>query len=641
MALIRLVSGVYDRNLLPPIQGLKALINEVELLIEVDKVFHYWVSEEGDRFNVVGAVDGLRTSDGKLRLSSNIKKEAERLCDPLRISDFEGRFVVIKISSSGACEMWTDQFGRIDLYWQQLNGAVLLATAMNLLPVATFGALPNNVGIAHSLTIYGSRPAKKHTLYSSVQRLGIGEWIRIYRGKVKLTTKEFKPVESAQYQEIDLNRYADIFLESLRSRAGLDGNVVYLSSGWDSTSILAGLVHLFGNRKVRAVIGRMRYADRSGVINQFEIDRANAVADYFGVRLDIIELDYRNSAEEILNRLQPLFRSQQFANLTGFNHWLLAEGVAKTANSNEIIFAGEMSDGAHNLGFSQFTSIFHPASYEFREYSDKMAGYLFGPTFLGQMQKGVHEEDPVWQIFREKNPKIKLEKIASTQHGIGRQMLSTFFLSGGRMPLYSMENGNLLSASGRETFANESEKCYINKIADKVNASNLYSCYLHLYNSFHWQGATVATLEHTAEAHDLRCVAPFHDGKLIEFLSAMPESWGRGLDLNPTKFPLKWMLRNRINYPNHLQVGPHAYTYDVNPNFTLTGEILYASSFKNIFKRSLQSGEFISWLDEEFFNRQYIDKIVKQYLKGEEVAGQEMKELSVLAMHSIIGVYGR
>ncbi len=83
----------------------------------------------------------------------------------------------------------------------------------------------------------------------------------------------------------------------------------------------------------------------------------------------------------------------------------------------------------------------------------------------------------------------------------------------------------------------------------------------------------------------------------------MPENWGRGLDLNPTKHPLKWMLRNRIDYPNHLQVGPHSYIYDVDPNFTLLGEILHASSFKALFDEALHLGGFIDWLDSTVFDR--------------------------------------
>ena len=385
----------------------------------------------------------------------------------------------------------------------------------------------------------------------------------------------------------------------------------------------------------------MQYADRSGVINQFEMDRARAVADYFRVRLDVVELDYRNAAEAVLGQFKGLFRSQQFAGLTGANHWRLAEETAKTANGNEVIFAGEMSDGAHNLGFSQFATIFHPASLEFREYSDKMASYLFGPTFLGQLQKGAHEQDPIWQLFRQRYGNAKFDSLAKGERAITQQLLASFFLRGGRMPLYSLDNAPLLTPAGRENYGNESDRVYLEGISEGVTQDNLYAHYLQLYNSFHWQGATVSTLEHTAELHGLRCVLPFHDSAVIDFLSAMPETWGRGLDLNPTKYPLKWMLRNRIDYPHHLQVGPHSYTYDVDPNFTLLGEIMHESSFKPVFQAALREGRFVEWLDAGLFDRSYIDGIVGRYLKGEELRGQEMNDLGVLSMHSAIGVYGQ
>ena len=69
-----------------------------------------------------------------------------------------------------------------------------------------------------------------------------------------------------------LDLYSDIFIEAVRSRASKN-KILFLSSGWDSTSILATLVHLFGPSKIDCVIGRMRYK-RSEIINQFEIDRA-------------------------------------------------------------------------------------------------------------------------------------------------------------------------------------------------------------------------------------------------------------------------------------------------------------------------------------------------------------------------------
>jgi hypothetical protein len=603
-------------------------------------LLHHWKNGAGDEYFLLGHVVGVCQDDGMLHPPSLLKLETERLEDPNRIPSVEGRFVLVKVSPIGVCEVWTDQYGRIDVYWQTIKDSIVLATSLELLPIAQKGSPSDSIGVAHSLTVYGSRPAKQHTLYQDVQRLGVNQGIRLANGKLDLLVRPFKAANAVAYGERDLHRYADHFLEAIRARASNDGNVVYLSSGWDSTSILACLVHLFGRRKVRAVIGRMQYADRSGVINQFEIDRARAVADYFGIRLDTIELDYRIAAPSLVERLRGLFRSQQFANLTGCNHWLLAEGTAKTAEGDEVIFAGEISDGAHNLGFSQFVSIFHPASLDFREYSDKMASYLFGPTFLGQLFKGVHEQDPVWQLFKQRNVNSKFDQLAQGEPAITRQLLASFFLRGGRIPLYSLDNTSLLTQKGREAYATESERIYLEDVCDQVKKENLYAWYLHLYNSFHWQGATVATLEHTAEAHGLRCVLPFHDSAVINFLSEMPEAWGRGLDLNPTKYPLKWMLHNRIDYPNHLQVGPHSYIYDVNPDFTLLGEILHGSSFKVVFGEALKTGRFIDWLDSRVFCRSYMDGVVDRYLKGEELRGQEMNDLGVLAMHSVIGVYG-
>jgi hypothetical protein len=610
------------------------------LRIEGRGLTHSWRGGDGSFYFLLGRVIGIRQSDGTLSSPAQIKIDTSCLEDPQRIAEVEGRFVVVRVGENGTCVVWTDQFGRVDVYWQLDESNLILATGMDMLPVAKIGAESDTVGVAHALTVYGSRPAKEHTLYAGVRRLGVSQALRIIDGSGEVIQRVFVPSTTAPtYQDRDLHRYADRLIEAIRARASNDGNVVYLSSGWDSTSILAVLVHLFGNRKVRAVIGRMKYSDRSGVINQIEIDRARAVADYFRVRLDIIELDYRNAAGSVINDVQGLFQAQQFANIAGCNHWKLAEGTARTANGAEAIFAGEMSDGAHNLGFSQFTTIFHPASFEFREYSDKMASYLFGPTFLEQLQKGAHDHDPIWQLFMQRSSSIKFDPRANGNTAITQQLLASFFLRSGRMPLYSLDNTLLLSPAGKAIYSSESERVYLADVAEKVTSETLYAHYLQLYNSFHWQGATVSTLEHTAEAHGLRCVLPFHDSAVIDFLSAMPETWGRGLDLNPTKYPLKWMLRNRIDYPHHLQVGPHSYTYDVDPNFTLIGEILNASSFKLHFQEALKERHFVSWIDSELFDLKYIDGIVSRYLIGEELRGQELNDIAALSMHSAIGIY--
>lgn len=643
MISLRISAGNLATISSPASSSLATIIRVNGLVVEGSGLFHQWTNASGDSYYLLGDVVGIRNADGTLSQSALLKVEPERLENVSRIPEIEGRFVLLRVANDGVCEIWTDHFGRVDIYWQSVGGATVLATGLDLLPVALNGAAADSVGIAHALTIYGSRPAKEHTLYREVHRLGVSQGLRLVRGVPEILKRPVKLASTVPtYVEQDLHRYADHFIEAIRARGSSAGNIVYLSSGWDSTSILAVLVHLFGKRKVRAVIGRMRYSERSGVINQFEIDRARAVADYYGVRLDIAELDYRKNAASIVARLRGAFRSQQFANLTGVNHWLLAEATAETADGGEVIFAGEMSDGAHNLGFSQFVSIFHPASLEFREYSDKMASYLFGPTFLGQLCKGAHEQDPVWLLYKQRNGNAMFDKVVAGVAETTKQLLASFFLRAGRMPLYSLDNTRLLTREGCAIYSSESERVYLNDICSQVTPETLYAAYLHLYNSFHWQGATVSTLEHTAEIHGLKCVLPFHDSTVIQFLSAMPESWGRGLDLKPTKYPLKWMLQNRIDYPHHLQTGPHSYTYDVDPNFSLVGEILNASSFKPVFTNALKESRFVDSLDPNMFDRSYIDKeVIQPYMAGAEVRGQQLNDLAALAMHSTIGIYGQ
>jgi hypothetical protein len=615
-------------------------IFEKKIKIEGNKLFHSWVDELGNNFYLFGNVVGVRDRSGLLSSPSLIKLNTKVLEDQNQISKVEGRFVVVKINFSGELEVWADQYGRVDIYCQQINGVAIFATRMDMLPISLSGSVLDEVGMAHSLLVYGSRPAKQSTLYGNVIRLGINQSWFFQNGNLKILKRKFIPRSTEPtYQYKDLNKYADFFIEAIRARSSSDGNIVYLSSGWDSTSILATLVHLHGNRKVRAIIGRMRYSDKSGVINQFEIDRAKAFANYFSIDLKVVEFDYRKDMENPIDIMRPFMQSHQLGSLVSVNHWKLAEAAAKIANGDESIFAGEISDGAHNLGFSQYTTIFHPASRDFREYSDKMASYLFGPTFYQQILAGTYQNDPVWQFFKGQNKLIKFDEVASGKDEISKQLLSSFFLRGGRIPFYSMDNSRLLTKNGREDFTSISEQTYFNDILDDITPENLYAYYLHFYNSFHWQGSTVASLELTAESHGLQCHMPFYDGQIIDFLSGMPENWGRGLDLKNTKYPLKWMLKNRIDYPYDLQSGPHAYTYDIKPEFSLTGEILHSSLFAPLLKAKLSDKTLIGRLNDNYFDHSYISDGVKKYIKGEEIRGQQMTDVMSLATHSLVGVF--
>jgi hypothetical protein len=601
--------------------------------------YHSWKNAENDQFYILGNIIGIREGNKIQNISQD--KDKIRILENFKlIPQVEGRFVIVKISETGLTEIWSDNFGTLEVYQQIIGEKVFVSSNLCFLPIALSGGEFNQLGLAHTLTVYGSRPPKKHTLYKDVSRLGVNEGFKINNGNLEILKRDFiaKSTEP-KYSEDKLDEYTDLFLEAVRARASDEGNIVYLSSGWDSTSILAALVHLFGKDKTRCIIGRARYSERSAVINQIEIDKALAIADYYSVKIDVVELDYRNDANKIIERSKILFRSHQFANMTSVNHWRLAEETARLAKGGETIFAGEMSDGAHNLGFSQYATIYHAPSQDFREYSDKMASYLFGPTFLKEIVRGAHENDPIWKIFMQLNTTTKFEQLKKSEKEIHLQFLSNFFLRGGRIPLYSIENSKILTKNGAEKYLIEFEEVYLKDAAGNLSADTLYSNLIQLYNSFHWQGSTVSTLGYTAEEHGLNCVLPFHDKGLIDFLSAMPESWGRGLDLKNTKFPLKWMLRNKIDYPYHLQAGPHSYIYDVDPTFNHLREVLFGSSFRQVFEEALYEGSFIKSLSPEIFNIDYINGIVQRYLDGEEFGGSEMGDLANLATHSTVGLF--
>lgn len=610
------------------------LFQNKEILVEGDCINCQWKNKEGQDFILLGDLLGHR-EEGKINTSI---KDYSLLEDYKHVSAFEGRFVVIKISNNGDLSVWTDTFSRVDVYWYQ-------DSALNYYITSGKDMIPSNIdlgdidqnALAQLMTIYGNRPLKKHTLRENLNRLGVNEKISIKNNQFVIDKVGFSPKDTfSKDDQSKLDQYADLFIEAVRARSSNKQNIVFLSSGWDSTSILATLCHLHDGSKIECVIGRMKYSKRSAIINQFELDRAKKMADYYGVNLHIVELDYTENAEEIKNEVSSLFKGQEFSNLTGFNHWLLAKGAAKIAKPGAVVFAGEISDGAHNLGFSQYFSIYHPDSQSFREYSDKMASYLFGPTFLKQLIEDKYSNDPVWNIFMQYNANTKFDKLEGSASKITSQLLETFFLSGGRIPLFSKDNCQLLTPKGRKEFLANGNETYLKMHQNRINENNLYSHYLHLYHSFHWQGGTVATLEHVCDAFGLKCRLPFLDKALIDFLSQMPESWGRGLDINNTKYPLKWMLTNRIDYPMHYQSGPHSYLYDVNPSFSHSDEIVNASSFKTMFKKVLSDDQFLAFFDSEYFDLDYIKGIIDKYTSGESVKGQEL--VDILNLGNLISI---
>ena len=202
-----------------------------------------------------------------------------------------------------------------------------------------------------------------------------------------------------------------------------------------------------------------------------------------------------------------------------------------------------------------------------------------------------------------------------------------------------LKNQQNLTDKGMIQFESDMFNTYLKECIDNIKPETVYSWILHLYNNFHWQGSTVKCYHATAWDNNLNLTMPFWDKRLQWFLSKMPENWGRGLELRPTKYPLKWMIENKIEYPKHLQVGPHSYIYDVNPNFSFKTELLYYSALRPYFKKTMEDYPFEKILDGQYFNLDYYKKLTDDYIKGREVTGQELFNLYNLVFLCWIGWY--
>ena len=89
-----------------------------------------------------------------------------------------------------------------------------------------------------------------------------------------------------------------------------------------------------------------------------------------------------------------------------------------------------------------------------------------------------------------------------------------------------------------------------------------------------------------ADLYDLEMYLPYWNPKLHNFLSKMPEEWGRGLEVKNIKYPLKESFRRYFNYPKILEEGYHSYMYDVKKysdpilEITIQKQKIYSSNFR-------------------------------------------------------------
>ena len=87
-----------------------------------------------------------------------------------------------------------------------------------------------------------------------------------------------------------------------------------------------------------------------------------------------------------------------------------------------------------------------------------------------------------------------------------------------------------------------------------------------------------------------------------------------------------------------MQIGPHSYLYDVDPNFDHAAEWNYRSAFRNQYKKMMEKRSYRNLMSNDVFDLKYFDRIVDNYIKGKEVLS-ERNDLEHLIYLSVMDWY--
>ena len=561
--------------------------------------------------------------------TSNINRIIETAIRENSITDIakvlEGLYCGVAIDKKNNCMyLLSDTFNRKNFFYSQTGDEITISTSLKDVLSTKHKIKYDQKGL-YSYLLLGYTPIS-HTFYEEVYRLGSDEIIKIGpEGIDFISTAKIKDIEHFDKSKIDL--YEKQLENSVLSRASEDvGNIVMNSGGWDSTTLVYLLTKNFDKSKVKSVVMEVILTDKQS-FNVYEVDKVKRISKHFGIETETTTIDY--SSKEMIDLWERNLDNLRENHLYFWIHHLkLAEQVSEKAAIGSSIFSGEASDSIHNFGFSQFVSV----NYEnllLREYADKAKSYLYGPTFLKSIQDGTFQEDKVFQFFRYYYGKDKFQSLDSNNvKELMNQYYQSFILSYQRVPFAKWENTSVVSDKMNQEFEQFVNTNYFNDLTNQTTSGNIYYNLLQVYKRFHFQSAQMQVANVAFNKFNLSCKIPFLDLNMVDYMYAMPEDWGRGLELKTTKYPLRYLANERWSgMPLNIleESGPHSYIAENDKKWTYAGgnwdiycEILYRSVFKDYFKEMFVNVDVEKYFDADYFNTDLFNKVIKDYINGVE-----------------------
>lgn len=549
---------------------------------------------------------------------SNIQNEIRELFSRRNISEFietvEGVYVIFYIDKKNEkITIFNDKLKTKDIYYLENEQEIHVSTGLNALRSKAKGR--NQLGIISASYLYIPR---KHTIFDNIFRLRYNEFIELKKSNFKLVSYEEEPLQIETYTDNKIEEFQVLLENAILSRASNKLNIVQMSGGWDSSFILAVLIKHLGSDKVKGVTVE-HVLPNGTAYNTYEIEKVKKIAKYMNVELDIVNA--RLGGTELLdlwkNEIKEKISDHELYHASLFPMLPLTKHIKDKYGDDVVVFNGEACDSMNNLGFSQYATIAHEHK-GFGEYSDKMLCYLYGPTFFRKILDNTYEEDIVFKIFKWYHSNLKFvdtEKMSNEDRIF--EYLFSFMFSPSRVPFAQLENSEFIKEKKFAEFRHWIRTNYLDHIIKKVTPKTLYYWLFMMYIDFHWQSPSNIR-KVTESLRNIRL--PYLDYHLLKFFAKMPESWGRGLELNNAKYPLKRVIHDGIKsgglrYP--LEIIEASVQHAYNASLRLwPREFLNNSVISNYYIGKGKLGQTCeNLISDEYFDKDKLLEYVRQFEK--------------------------
>ncbi|MBS1492662.1 MAG: hypothetical protein JST55_04090 [Bacteroidetes bacterium] len=561
------------------------------------------------------------TQIGKNEYGEFLKKQLSSFDVVDFINSVEGIYTAVFVDpEKNEAVIFCDYLNRKNLYYIESENSFVAATSLNTIIPELTSIKYNQQAFLSYLTV-GYTPIHQ-TFYEGVNRFSSNEYVKIAQGKTEhIFFEENYKIEN--YDESQIEEYDNLLTNSILSRSS-DENFVLNSGGWDSTSIIYHLTKNYDNKNINSVICETILRNGES-FNIYEADKVKKISDYYGINSEKIIIDFND--KNLLNDWEA--RREELKNYHTYFFVDMPKAVHEISEQKKSasIFSGEASDSIHNFGFSQFVAVTYN-NRELREYGDKMKSYLFGPSFFSKLLNGTYDDDKVFQFYTYYYGESCCEDVTKfNKKDFLYSYFKSFMLSGERIP-FAKANGNkfakdLLISSNNGSLK---EGIFRNPV-NNVTPENIYYYLLQLYRDYHFHSPQIESKHVPLRNSGENCKIPFLDMSLVKYMYSMPESWGRGLELKPTKYPLRYLAKEKWNIPMNIleEAGAHSYISESDSKWNYSGgkwnmycETIYNSVFGDYYKEMFSEIDLEKYFSPESFNTEEMKRIVKDFIEGKQ-----------------------